>query len=170
MKEIHEVLDAFIPLKYNFSHGRECVKWAEDRLLKDEEENDKEIALLAGCTDEEEIKELSLEILKKYIDKQFLDEEYCAGKFIIQLYEGYKSSSVSIQRLDSIISWLYDSFNYPWLSELAPACEYATIGEDHRYSFENEFQYLHDLWKDSPSVEAFKKKYARGIKYVLSET
>ena len=165
MKAIHELLEAFIPLKYNFTNGQECVKWAGDRLLYDEEENDEDIILLAGSTEEEEIKELSLKILETYIDKQFLDEEYCAGKFIVKLYESYKSGSVSIHRLDSIIGSLYSNLNYPdWLSELAPNCEYATDMEDYRKPFEDEFQYLYELWKDVSSLDEFKSKYAKRIK------
>ncbi len=93
MEAIHELLETFIPFKYNFTRGQGCVKWAEDRLLYDEEENDEDIILLSASSDEREIKELSLKILKKYIDKQFLDEEYCTGRFIVKLYEWYKSGS-----------------------------------------------------------------------------
>ena len=119
MKAIHELLEAFIPLKYNFTKGQECVKWAEDRLLFNEEENHKDVILLAGANTEEEIKELSLKLLEKYLDKRFLDPEYFTGKFIVKLYESFKSGSVSIPRLDSIISALYVDLNYPnWTDNL----------------------------------------------------
>ena len=165
MKAIRDLLEAFVPLKYNFTKGRECVKWAEDRLLYNEEENDEDIILLAGSTVDEEIKELSLKILKRYIDKQFLEEEYWVGKFIVKLYESYKSGSVSIHRLDSIIGSLYVNLNYPdWLRKLAPNCEYATDMEDFRKPFEDEFQYLYELWKDASPMDEFKSKYVRRTK------
>ena len=164
MKAIKELLEAYIPLKYNFTNGQECVKWAEDRLLQDEEENNGDIVLLSVAAEEGEIKELSLKILERYIDKQFLEEEYCAGRFIVKLYESYKSGSVSIHRLDSIVGWLYVNLNYPnWLKDIAPYCEYATDMEDYRKPFENEFQYLYELWKDASSLDEFKRKYARRI-------
>jgi hypothetical protein len=140
------------------------VKWAEDRLLHDEEEGDKEIILLAGSTEEGEIKKLALRILERYIDKPFLGEEYCAGKFIVKLYESYKSGSVSIHRLDSIIWSLYPNLNYPdWLDQLAPNCESATHIEEFRKPFEDEFQYIYELWKDASSVDEFKSKYDRQV-------
>ncbi len=165
MKAIKELLEAFISLKYNFTNGQECVKWAGERLSYNEEENDEDIILLSGSTEEEEIKELSLKILGRYIDKQFLEEEYCAGRFIVKLYEWYTSHSVSIQRLDEIIGWLYVNLNYPdWLKDLAPFCEYATDMEDYRKPFEDEFRYLYGLWKDVSSLDEFKSKYARRVK------
>ncbi len=164
MKAIHELLEAFIPLKYNFTKGQECVKWAVDRLMYNEEEDDKDIILLAGGTVEEKIKELSLRILERYIDKQFLEEEYWVGKFIVKLYESYKSGSVSISELDSIISWLYANFNYPnWLAMLSRNCEYATDMEDFRKPFEDEFLNIYKLWKDACSVDEFKSKYDRQV-------
>lgn len=164
MKAIHELLEAFIPLKYNFTKGQECVKWAENRLLYDEEENDEDIVLLAGSTVKEEIKELSLKILERYIDKQFLEEEYWVGKFIVKLYEWYKSGSVSIPQLDTIISWLYANFDYPnWLAMLSRNCEYAIDIEEFHKPFEDEFLHIYELWKDVVSADEFKSKYDRQI-------
>jgi hypothetical protein len=164
MKAIHELLEAFIPLKYNFTDGQECVKWAGDRLLHDEDENDEDIILLAGSTEQEEIRTLSSEILERYIDKPFLGEEYCAGKFIVHLYESYTSGSVNIQRLDTIIGWLYVHLNYPdWLVMLSRNCEYATDMEEFRKPFEDEFLYIYDIWKNTRSVDEFKGKYDRQV-------
>jgi CheY-like chemotaxis protein len=164
MKAIHELLEAFIPLKYNFTNGQECLKWAEDRLLHDEEENDEDIILLAGSTEQEEIKQLSSKILERYIDKPFLEEEYCAGKFIVKLYESYTCGSVNIQRLDTIIGWLYTHLNYAdWLVMLSRNCEYATDIEEFRKPFEDEFLYIYKIWKDACSVDAFKGKYDRQV-------
>jgi hypothetical protein len=164
MEAIHKLLEAFIPLKYNFTKGQECVKWAEDRLLYDEEEDDTDVILLAGSTAEEEIKELSLKVLERYIDKQFLEEEYRAGKFIVKLYESYKSGSVNIHRLDSIIWSLYPNLNYrDWLVMLSRNVEYATDMEVFRKPFEDEFRYIYELWKDASSVDEFKSKYDRQV-------
>ncbi len=164
MKAIHVLLEAFIPLKYNFTNGQECVKWAENRLLHDEEENDEDIILLSASTDEREIKELSSKILEKYIDKQFLEEEYCAGKFIVKLYELYKSGPVGIHRLDSIIGSLYSNLNYPdWLAVLSSNCEYATDMKDFRKHFDDEFSYIYKIWKNANSVGEFKEKYNRQV-------
>jgi len=164
MKAIHELLEAFIPLKYNFTKGQDCLKWAVERLLYNEEEDDRDVILLAGSTVEEEIKELSLKILERYIEKQFLEEEYWVGKFIVKLYEWYKSGSVSIPRLDTIISWLYAHFDYPnWLAMLSRKCEYAIDMEDFRKPFEDELWYIYELWKDASSVDEFNSKYDRRV-------
>jgi hypothetical protein len=40
MEAIHELLEAFISLKNNFTKRQECVRWAGERLLHDEEEHD----------------------------------------------------------------------------------------------------------------------------------
>ncbi len=164
MEAIHELLKAFIPLKYNSTKGQECVKWAEERLLYNEEEDDKDVILLAGATEEEEIKKLSLKLLEKYLDKRFLEEEYCAGKFLVRLYQWYKCGSVSIQRLDSIVSVLYVDLNYPdWLTMLSRNCEYAIDVEEFRKPFEDEFLYIYEIWKDAVSLDEFKSKYDRQV-------
>jgi len=164
MKAIKELLEAYIPFKHNFTSGQKCVKWAEDRLSYDEEENDEDIILLSASTEEREVKELSLKILERYIDKQFLEEEYCTGKFIVNLYESYKSGSVSIPRLDSIISALFVDLNYPdWLVMLSRNCEYATDMEEFRKPFEDEFLYIYETWKDAVSADEFKSKYDRKV-------
>ncbi len=164
MKAIHELLEAFIPLKYNFTKGQECVKWAEDRLLYDEEENDKDVILLAGATGVQEIKELSSRLLEKYLDKRFLGEEYCAGKFIVKLYEFYKSGSVNTRELATFIWWLYQHLNYPvWLAMLSRNSEYATDMEEFGKPFGDEFLYISEVWKNVSSIEEFKGKYDRKV-------
>jgi hypothetical protein len=164
MEAIHELLEAFIPLKYNFTKGEGCVKWAGDRLLHDEEENDEDIILLAGATEEGEIKELTSNILEKYIDKSFLEEQYCAGKFIVKLYESYKADSLNIRRLDTIIGWLYVNLGYPsWLTMLSRNCEYATDMEEFRKPYEDEFLYIYETWKNARSTDEFKKNYNRQV-------
>ena len=164
MNAIHDLLDAFIPLKYKFTKGQECVKWAEARLLHNEEENDRDIVLLAGATEEEEIKRLTLIILEKYIDKPFLDEEYCAGKFIVKLYESYKLGLVGIHRLEKIIDWLFNSLNSPdWLGMLCRNCEYAMDMETFRKPFEDEFLYIYETWKNANSIDEFKARYDRQV-------
>jgi hypothetical protein len=164
MKAIHELLEAFIPLKYNFTKGQECVKWAEDRLLRNEEENDEDIILLAGSTEEGQIKELAIKILERYIGKPFLEEEYCAGKFIVKLYESYKNGFIGIHRLEEIIEWLNINLNYPdWLVMLSRNCEYAIDMETFRKPFEDEFLYIYETWKNANSVDEFKGKYDRQV-------
>jgi len=164
MKTIHDLLEAFIPLKYNFPKGQDCVKWAVERLLHDEQENDKDVILLTGATMVEEIRELSLKILDRYLDKELLDEEYWAGRFIVKLYEWYKSGSVSIPQLDTIISWFYAHLDYPsWLTMLSRNCEYATDMEDFRKPLEDEFLYIYETWKDAHSLDEFERKYDRQV-------
>ncbi len=59
-----------------------------------------------------------------------------------------------VRRLDSIISALYVDLNYPdWLTMLSRNCEYTIDVKDFRKPFEDEFQYLYELWKDASSVE-----------------
>ena len=47
MKAILQLSDAYFLLEYGLSSGQECVKWAKERLLDGQDEDDQDVILLA---------------------------------------------------------------------------------------------------------------------------
>lgn len=164
MKAIEELHNAFISNKLGFEDLKECVKWAEERLLNNEEQGDTDIMLLAGSTDVDEIKDIAQKIIFRYSNLLSMNEEVWAGKYLLQLYQNYKASSMSITDLEPIIDRLYQGLNYPdWLVMLSRNCEYAIDIDSFIKPFEDEFTYICDLWKESMTLENFMRKYDRRI-------
>lgn len=164
MKAIEELHNAFISNKLGFGDLKECVKWAEECLLNNEEQRDTDLMLLAGSTDVYEIKDLAQKIILRYSNLLSMNEEVWAGKYLLQLYQNYKDGSMSINDLEPIIDRLYQALNYPdWLVMLSRNCEYATDIDSFIKPFEDEFTYVCDLWRDSMTLESFMKKYDRQV-------
>lgn len=160
MNAIDNLRDSFIKSKFGLGKLNVCVDWAVERLVKNEENQDTEIVLLAGTSEESEIRELTEKILSRYLDQQFICEEYWIGKYIVLLYDQYLKNEISIVELDPILWSLYYKLDNPnWLIMLCRNCEYATDIDSFLKPFEDEFRYISNLWQQTTSVEAFKQNY-----------
>lgn len=104
MNKIEELKLAFTKYKYGAGQLTGCVDWAVERLVKVEEEDDMDIVLLAGSTNESEIVELVQDILSRYLDAETFNEEFCAGQLLIRLYDSYHAKTINIIELEPIIS------------------------------------------------------------------
>ena len=164
MNNIDKLHSALLDHKFGLGDLSSCVDWAVDRLERNEEGDDKEIALLAGSSDAGEIEELSRNIVDRYIESEARNEELWTGKLLVRLYTRYKSRNISIIELDPIIDKLYRYLNYPsWLVMLSRNCEYATDIDNFVKPFDDEFEYISDLWSRSSSLEDFSSKYDRQV-------
>lgn len=164
MNNIDKLHSAFLDHKFGLGDLSSCVDWAVDRLARNEEGDDKEIALLAGSLDADEIEELSRRIINRYLEPEARNEELWAGKLLVRLYTRYKSRNISIIALEPVIDKLYRHLNYPnWLVMLSRNCEYATDVDNFVKPFEDEFEYINDLWSSSSTLEEFTSKYDRRV-------
>jgi hypothetical protein len=164
MEAILQLSDAYFLLEHGLSSGRECVKWAEERLLHDQDEGDQDVILLAMPKDKDEIKELVPEILGNYLDDYSMDEEYLVGRFIVLLYDKYRSAKLTVEDLDPTFWKLYYDLRCPsWLVMLSRNCEYATDMDLFMKPFEDEFAYISDLWIRASSTDDFYSQYDRKV-------
>jgi len=164
MKAILQLSDAYFLLEYGLSSGQECVKWAEERLLDGQDEDDQDVILLAMPEDMAEIKELVPKILKKHLEDHSSDDEYLAGRFIVRLYDRFESGVMIAADLDPIFDQLYFDLGYPsWLVMLSRNCEYATDINLFVKPFEDEFAYIRDLWIRASSTDDFYSQYDRKV-------
>lgn len=165
MNKIEELKLSSTAQKYGVGHLKDCVDWAVERLVKVEEDDDMDIFLLAGSTEERQIEELVQAILRRYLDPDDLNDELCAGQLLVRLYDNYHSNAISIKKLDPVFwSMMYDLWpSGDWLVMLCRNCELATFMDNFMNPFEIEFKYLTDLWKEAKSVDDFRKSYDRKI-------
>jgi hypothetical protein len=164
MNNIDQLHSALLDHKFGLGDLNSCVDWAVDRLAQDEEGDDKEIALLAGSTDADEIEELSQKIINRYLEPEARNEELWVGKLLVRLYARYQSGGISICELEPVIYRLFRYLNYPnWLVMLSRNCEYATDVDNFVKPFEDEFKYISTLWSSSSSLGEFTSKYDRRV-------
>ena len=162
MNAVEELRNSLAAYKYGFGDLRECVAWAVERLSRNDDDGDEDVILLAGSTDESETKELAHKIVHRYLTVDALDEELWAGRLLVRLYERYRAGTITILALEPIVDALYRKLGHPdWLVMLGRNCEYATDVEPFVKPFEDEFQYISELWKHSMSSNEFKSKYDR---------
>jgi hypothetical protein len=165
MNEIEELQLAYISYKRSDGQLKDCVDWAVERLVRDEDEGDEEIIQLASSPLDWEIDQLVHNILRKYLGSDAENEEYWVGQLLIRLYDRYQSKSISIMELDPIFWSLLNNL-WPsghWLVQLCRNCEYATDVDAFLKPFEDEFKYITDLWREANSLGDFLKKYERQI-------
>lgn len=164
MNNIEELHDIYVRANFGLSQWKDCVSWALDRLLNDEEGDDNNIILLASSNDEKEIKELTKKILPAYLSDDMLNEEYRTGMYVVQLHKKFHANRIDIFELETILHKLYYNLDYPnWLVMLSRNCEYATDIPNFEQPFKDEFEYIVGLWGNCDSLKAFNEVYDRNI-------
>lgn len=145
------------------SVGSAFIDWAIERLQADEEGEDLEVVLLAAATTEDESLPLAKAILGRYMPDG-VELEFVAGKEIVNLRSRYLGGELSIVELDPIINELYVRLEYPsWLVMLSRNCEYATDIDIFEKPFEQEFEYIAQLWASSNTIAEFHATYSRAV-------
>lgn len=162
MQQLTELEIAVFQLSMGFAPADRCVDWAVERLRLDQEGDDLEVVLLASARGRDEVLPLADVIIERYRGAQRLDQQFLAGKYIVELRSAYLAGSESVLSLDAILTRLYPALAYPdWLVMLSRNCEYATDVADFEQPFEDEFHYVASLWAQAESLAAFESAYSR---------
>ena len=162
MQQLTELELAVFQLQMGFSPVDRCVDWAVERLRLDQEGDDLDIVLLASARGVDEVLPLADVIIERYRGAQRLDQQFLAGKYIVELRAAYLAGRESVSSLDAILTRLYPALAYPdWLVMLSRNCEYALDVPDFQQPFELEFDYIASLWAEAGDVGAFERRYDR---------
>ena len=161
-EQLTELDNAVFQLRMGLDQADRCVDWAVERLRLDQEGDDLEVVLLASARDRDEVLALADVIIERYRGARRLDEQFLAGKYIVELRAAYLAGRESVSSLDTIFTRLYPALGYPdWLVMLSRNCEYATDVPDFEQPFEEEFHYIASLWAQAESLAAFEREYSR---------
>ena len=162
MEQLTELENAVFQLRMDFAPADRCVDWAVERLRLDQEGDDLEVVLLASARGRDEVLPLIDVIIERYRGAQRLDEQFLAGKYIVELRAAYLAGRESVSSLDTIFTRLYPALAYPdWLTMLSRNCEYAIDVPDFEQPFEDEFHYIASLWAQAEDLAAFERAYSR---------
>ena len=164
MEQLTELEIVVFQLRMDFASADRCVDWAVERLRLDQEGDDLEVVLLASARGRDEVLALADVIIERYRGAQRLDEQFLAGKYIVELRAAYLAGRESASSLDAIFTRLYPALAYPdWLTMLSRNCEYAMDVPDFEQPFEDEFHYIASLWAQAESLATFEGEYRRQI-------
>jgi hypothetical protein len=159
MNGIEELRTLHFRLRSGMATWQDCVDWATERLRNDDEGDDLDIVTLAGAR-KDEVQSLVTQILERYLGAGAISSQVATGKFIVDLYDAYKSGNETALNLDSKIWRLYYDLEQPsWLVMLARNCEYATDIPDFQAPFEEEFEYIANLWRTANTENEFEAAY-----------
>ncbi|MGK5060623.1 hypothetical protein ACQ4WY_27165 [Janthinobacterium sp. LB2P49] len=162
MEQLTALEIAVFQLRMGFATADRCVDWAVERLRMDQEGDDLEVVLLASARGRDEVLPLADVIIARYRGAQRLEDEFLAGKYIVELRAAYLAGRESVSSLDVIFTRLYPALDYPdWLVMLSRNCEYATDVPNFEQPFEDEFHYIAGLWAQAESLAAFERAYSR---------
>lgn len=160
MNAIEQLQTLHFRMRIGRASWKDCIDWAIARLRRDEDDDDLDVVMLAAATRAEEVDSLVPQIVERYIGPGALSAELAAGKLIVELYEQYKEGKENATSLESTFWSLFYDLGHPsWLVMLARNCEYATDTEPFQKPFDEEFQYIAQLWRASRSQEEFLSKY-----------
>ena len=164
MNDISQLQKYYFFFKLGTESHKKCIDWAIEKLQSGQEVDDLDIVLLAGAISRDEVIALVEKILERYVGSASFDGQFVTGKYIVSLFESYKAGTETISSLDEKLTKLYYSLGYPdWLTMLSRNCEYATDVPDFLKPFEDEFEYVANLWSSSESSIEFKSRYSRDI-------
>jgi hypothetical protein len=162
MEQLTELELAVFQLRMGFGQANRCVDWAVERLRLDQEGDDLEVVLLASARGADEVLPLADVILERYRGVERLDDQFLAGKYIVELRAAYLAGQENVSSLDAIFTRLYPALDYPdWLVMLSRNCEYAMDVADFEQPFEREFAYIARLWSGAGCVADFELHYSR---------
>ena len=162
MEQLTELEIAVFQLDMGFAPAERCVDWAVERLRLDQESDDLEVVLLASARGRDEVLPLADVIIARYRGAQRRDQQFLAGKYIVELHLAYLQRLESVSSLDAIFTRLYPALAYPdWLVMLSRNCEYAMDVSDFEQPFEEEFNYIAALWANADSRADFDRLYSR---------
>ena len=103
-------------------------------------------------------------ILARHGMQPSTNEQWLAGKHIVQLRAAYLRGEETIESLDRNLTIINNVVGHPaWLAMLSRNCEYATDIPDFRPPFEQEFAYIAALWASASAREDFDAAYRREI-------
>jgi hypothetical protein len=164
MNAISQLWNFYFLLTVGIDSHQACIDWAIERLQADEEGNDLDIVLLAGATKRDEVRPLVADIIERYVGLASLDCELACGKYIASLCQAYQAKKETVESLDEKFTRLnYSLGHLDWLVVLSRNCEFATDMPDFAKHFEDEFEYIANLWASSESRSDFMSQYSRDI-------
>ena len=162
MEQLMELELECFRLRHGDGQAERCVDWAVERLRLDQEGDDLEVVLLASARGRDEVLPLADVIIERYRGVERLDEQFLAGKYIVELRAAYLAGRESVSSFDAIFTRLYPALAYPdWLTMLSRNCEYAIDVPDFEQPFEDEFHYIASLWAQAEDLAAFERAYSR---------
>ncbi|HEU5137259.1 MAG TPA: hypothetical protein VFU13_19070 [Steroidobacteraceae bacterium] len=160
MEAINQLERSYFLLKSGGGDYRECIEWALDRLRRDEEDDDTDIALLAASHTPVEALTIAEVVIERYSGYQALDAQLAAGKYLVALRHDYLRGIETVQTLEPKLRALCERLRFPaWLRVLCRNCRYANEASDHRDLFDKEFAYLARLWAVATSRLQFESRY-----------
>ena len=164
MEAIAQLQSHYMMLALGVGEIQPCIDWAIERLEQDQEGDDLDVVLLAAATTREEAFPLVHAIVERYKGTEALDKQLAAGKYVASLRPLYLSGAESIESLDRKFTKLFSSLGYPnWLIMLSRNCEYATDVDVFREPFEQEFEYIANLWGKASTLTEFEAMYSREV-------
>jgi len=164
MQEIAQLQNQYILLTLGVGEIQPCIDWAIQRLQLDQEGDDLDVVLLAAATTHEDAFPLVQAILERHVSTGSLDKQLAAGKYVVSLWSLYLSGAESLESLDAKFTKLFLSLGYPnWLVMLSRNCEYATDIDAFREPFEQEFEYVANLWRKANTLSEFETMYSREV-------
>ncbi|WP_163341060.1 hypothetical protein [Desulfopila sp. IMCC35008] len=158
--DVHSLQEKYFYYKYFFHPISECIDWAVNCLERNQDNGDIDISCLAGAVNETEAEEHCLNIIKSYSPNSEFDKELFLGKYICQLHKEFYLKSFDILALELKLWRLFYDFDEPdWLFMLCRNCEYSTDMPVFEIPFQNEFEYIVQLWKEVKSSKEFNSRY-----------
>ncbi len=164
MEAINQLERSYFLLKSGGGDYRECIEWALERLRRDEEDDDTDIALLAASHTPVEALTLAELVIERYSGYQALDAQLAAGKYLVTLRHDYLRGIETVPTLETKLHALSERLRFPaWLIVLCRNCRYANEANHYRDLFDKEFAYLTRLWAVATSRLQFESRYNRAI-------
>jgi hypothetical protein len=162
MKAVDELKHHYFLVRAGLGPVSVCIDWAIERLERNEENGDRNVALLAGADTDDEARQLTELILESH--QRNGDDQLAAGKYIVDLRHAYQAGRETDDTLEWKLWRLYTTLGYPdWLVMLSRNCEYATDVPAFREPFEAELAYISGLWDQVESADEFHRLYDRAV-------
>jgi hypothetical protein len=138
----------------------ECIEFALCQIEKGNLES--KISILAGLNPntKTEIKGTIECIVDEKLDETNSSKEDWVGEYLTELSDKYIRNEIGISDIDLELNHVYMKLDYPdWMATLCYNSEYATDIESYKKPFENELEYISNLWKTSKDKEEFMRRY-----------
>lgn len=138
------------------------IDWAINIMLNNNDNFYVCLLASANVNEKYEIEDYLIKLLgvNNSISDKSINE--VAGSILVELRKLYLVKQLTIIDLERMISNIYIELDYPdWLVILSRNAEYATDIDYFIKPFENELNYITDLWEEYVSFDNFTANYSR---------
>jgi hypothetical protein len=164
MVGIHQLLKIHLQVVMGQARWSAAIGWGIERLLRNEDEGDLDVVMLAASVTADEAEGWALAVLESHGGPPEDRNEAGALAWVPELYQDLCAGRLSLEELDQQLSRLMPvTDDATWITDLCLISESVQLKWESPTSFQQCLAQVVDLASASPDLQTFREQYHRSV-------